>query len=246
MPGGTQEENPQRQQSKSKGKGKATGVDDVTDKMDKLSTTRALDLSKHPVPEALKLPPLHQFIDVDELRLALNGSDGPLLFHSLVRMVEYATRKKSVAGREMHQIWATLENEMEETNQHFIDTQDELQMQLDVANRQLTSTSIDDRVRAELQQERERHLEMGDKLAERTKQCIKLQVELEEARASGPSTGSMVASVTRDYRPRGGIGPKHQLSGKDVDAYAPWKAAIESTLRTDAVMYPTGYGRRTS
>ena len=35
-----------------------------------------------------------------------------------------------------------------------------------------------------------------------------------------------------------GIGPKNQLIGNNVAAYAPWKWAVSKKLRIDAIIYP--------
>lgn len=57
-----------------------------------------------PTPESLRLRALHQFVDVDDLRRAIAGTDGSQLFQSLVRVIDYTTRMQSVATKAMQQI----------------------------------------------------------------------------------------------------------------------------------------------
>lgn len=80
------------------------------------------------------------------------GTDGPNLLHSLVRTVGYAMRSRTIAANELQQ----MTKEMEDTHQVSIETQDRLQRDLGVANRQLTKQASSDDG-AKLRQERLDH-----------------------------------------------------------------------------------------
>ena len=60
----------------------------------------------------------------------------------------------------------------------------------------------------------------------------------EQLRVPGPGVSATVAALTiENYRPRS-TGPKSQLTGTDVSAYAPWKWAVNEKLRVNEIIYP--------
>ena len=88
--------------------------------------------------------------------------------------------------------------------------------------------------------ERVQRFELLDELREVNKENAILRKQLANGVASVASVANManVADLGANYRPRG-IGPKKQLTGTDLSAFAPWKWVVNNKFCIDSVIFPT-------
>ena len=160
-----------------------------------------------------------------------------------VGQAELAKQKKM--QKEIDQLNRKLDRareELDQTYKRLVNSRNKytgMQEELDRVKKELGSTQIqlDQRPTLSTSHEQEKVLD-----TQRLKLLDELRaVNKENAILKKQLAGGSVASVTADpvasYKPRG-IGPKNQLTGTDLTAYALWKWVVNDKLRVDAVIYP--------
>ena len=120
---------------------------------------------------------------------------------------------------------------------------DELQQEVELAESQMHSLQRHNQAKdSKIQEDRDQRAQLQADLNHAMRRNEYLGEQLARAREQLATGVAGMTNVAENYRPRG-IGPKHQLTGTDTTAYAPWKWAVNDKLRVNAVIYPSEMDR---
>ena len=148
------------------------------------------------------------------------------------------------AEKELTQIEQEL-NRSQGKYQSMQKPRDELRQDVQLADAQLLSLQRHNQAKkSKIQEERDLKAQLQADLDHAMQRNEYLGESLARAReqlatgVAGVAGAAGTTNAAENYRPRG-IGPKQQLTGTDMTAYAPWKWAVDEKLRIDSVIYPT-------